>query len=105
MRENLRAIDIGQPVQFWIAVGPQEVVKRPGRQLPQLIMQKRFGHQPTGKHCRGTRAVALAVGYQREVDFDHFSALGFDGLARGLPQINDRGAGDDALPRRAADTR
>ena len=105
VRENQRPINVGQPVEFRVTVGAQEIIERPRGQLPKLVMHKLFGHQSAGKHGWRAGAIAFAVGDQREVHFNHFSALGLDGLARGLPQVDHRGTGDDALPGGAADAR
>ncbi|MNR13627.1 hypothetical protein D3C85_1300400 [compost metagenome] len=85
VREDQRSVHIDQAVQFRIAVGPQEVIERPGRQVPQFVMQELLGHQAAGEHGRCTRAIALAIGDQREIDLDHFGTGGFERLARRLP--------------------
>lgn len=104
MGENQRAVDVHQAVQLWIAVGLQEIVEGPGRQVPQFVMEELLGNQATGKHGRRTGAIAFAVGDQREVNFEDFGSSRFQGLARVLPEADHRRSGVDALPGRATDS-
>ncbi|RMT90602.1 hypothetical protein ALP39_04883 [Pseudomonas marginalis pv. marginalis] len=101
--EDFRAVHIRQAVEGWVIVGAQEVVKRPGGQFPQLVVQKCLGHQAAGKHCRCTGAIAFAVGHQREIHLDDFGTRRFQRLAGVFPQVDHAVTGVDPLPGRAAD--
>ncbi|MNQ42899.1 hypothetical protein D3C85_566110 [compost metagenome] len=38
VRENLRAVDVSQTVQSGIVIGLQEIIERPGGQVPQFML-------------------------------------------------------------------
>ncbi len=99
------AVHVGQPVQLWIVVSAQEVVPRPRRQIQDLAIEKLLGDQTASADRRGTRAVALIVGYHREVDQHDVGAGGLEVGRGGTKKIDDGLAGLDTLPGRATDTR
>ncbi len=103
MGEDLGAIHIGQLLKLGIAVGAQEVVKRPAGELPQLVVEKLRAHDAAIEHSRRAGSVPFAVGDQREVHFDDDGASGFQRLTGLFPQGDHGRAGMDALTGRAAD--
>ncbi len=103
VREDQRAVDVGERVQLRVAVGGEEVVPRPRRQVEDLAIQVGAGHEPPGEDRRRSGPVAFVVRHGREVDLDDLRPGGGQRRAGLLPQRDDRRARLDALSGRPAD--
>ena len=103
MREDRGAVDVGQGVQLRVAVGCQEVIPRPGREVHDLPVQELGADQSAGGDGRCAGPVAFVVGHHREIDLHHLGAGSFEVPAGGLPQFKHGVPGVDPLPGGTAD--
>ena len=86
-----------------IAVGGQEVLPRPRRQIADLSREVFGSHEPARGNRRSAGPVAFVVRHHREVDLDDGGARLLEVAARGLPEVHDRRPGVDAGAGRPAD--